>query len=176
LTICYSRACGPRALAAIANRSEYVLAEELLALQRARGRVTVPGTVDNDMFTWLVRRGFSVEPWSLTTDAPELPAAEFAERIRREPPGQVETRTLAERITAALPEWPREEVEAEVAKHLAALPRVIEWIAAHPIGTWLVHVDAHYLAFRDGRVIAGDFADLRQYAAHRVLRVERINR
>lgn len=163
------------ALAAITLRSEYVIAEELLRIQRARGRFTAPGTVADDLHFWLVTRGWTVTPWNIDADEPE-DAGAYAERIRTKAPEPAGHTSLAESVIAEFPDVPTEQVNQIVTEWQADKTPLHEWIAAHPVGTFLIHVDGHYLAARDGRVIAGDTDDLRMYANHAVIRAERVSR
>ncbi len=168
----YHIACGPLALAAISGLDSRDVAGQLATLARARGRVLAPLTAEDDMEYWLVRRGFDVKPWDVLGDTLLLSAHERAEQVRTPRPVGKAGISLVERLVEASPHIPREELEADVAK----LPLLTEWVAAHPTATWLVYVQDHVLAFSEGRVLAGDFPDLRLYGSQHVEGASKIRR
>jgi hypothetical protein len=172
----YAKACGPSALAALMRCSPLPIAHVLLGIQKARGKVIAPMTPTNHMELFLIRRGYSVEPWRTFVDdcRPWCTAAEHAERMRRPPPMPIREAIVS------LAETPDEEkrlrrtaIKTMTSTAKRARFRVNSWRAMHD-GDWLLFVREHVLAIRDGIVIAGgdDYEESPLVRADRIFKPE----
>lgn len=161
--------CGPRALAALLGSSHYVIADQLVSIQRAAGRDEAPGTPHHHM-TWVLHlRGYDATPYDVDADEPRCTAAEHlaeAQALLADPP-PAPPAALRRGLEPLAREWMGEagvqSVRETQRRQRPHRPTVAEWIERHPEGMWLVQTIDHVLAVIDGEVVAGDEPDLRDY-------------
>lgn len=177
----FHRYCGPQALAVAIGGGWIRAARGLLAMQRMRGRHTAPYVHDDDLVLLVMRAGFHVERWSVERPEPRLQesADELAARLRAElardraaPPAQTISFTAAWEELAPTIADPVAMVEGWRTEAAARCFTLREWLTRP--GFWLLAVrhtlfegvpSGHYVAARDGRVVAGDSADASTHGA-----------
>ena len=176
--------CGPTALAAVLSTStrfrlRTACARDLLAVQAERGSFEAPGTSVETMTLALDRHGFTVEPFdpAPTRAMPLATAAAFLADCRRAIP-KVSTSVGA--VRAFIESAPVDEQPKLWAKHLnrnAHHARMRAWLRQP--GTWLFVASGeenHWIAARDGVVIAGDDAQASVWSERHLQNALRVRR
>jgi len=169
----YGRYCGPGAYAAVAGVTRWFAARVLRYWTKKAGLPSddATGTIPMVLAVALLRQ-FDIEEWTTAPGRPliEQGIDEFRARTAEEwatagasPPEDVVQR-LAELI-ARPPASPhaRQIVTAEMAvaaerrkRRLPGKYTVTEWLRRRRAGTWVLFVDGHGMAARDGKITAGD--------------------
>ncbi|WP_373054510.1 hypothetical protein [Thioalkalivibrio sp.] len=183
----YADWCGPGALAAIAGISRAEAAVTLGHLKDRAGWAPSPGTSRGVLAVDLLTRGYGLELWS-TEHGGWREVQDFARRMRAEYEAE-RTRRANLRLVVAAPSEPRPVLAPEV-EQLIRQQRMVraqrrrrrapwrytvaEWLRSRPVGTWVLRIDCHWIAARNGEVIAGDTPNAEQHGGAPLLEAWRV--
>jgi hypothetical protein len=160
----FAKFCGPGAFAAVVGCSREAAATTLCRIAEREGwpphpTHTVPGVLaaalreaGYELEAWSVLpRGWRLGPVSCCTWVDVMAIADAVGRANEAAAVQINraaARVLIERAG-------RIAAERRELRRISPLP-VISWLIRLPRGTWVLHVDNHVMAARDGELIAGD--------------------